>query len=140
MKSTFEHLYSVNEDGVNIPMGTNSKGDDIVFKLRESGCKEHEKAQRKYKKSLSLTRKNPDKEHEILSRIVAEAIIVDWSGVLNDKGKPLECTFENKFENLKKYKKLFFEILTEATNEENFRDIDPGYDEAADTEKNLKKS
>jgi hypothetical protein len=140
MKSTFDYLFSINEDGIDIHMGINANGDDIMFRLRESGCKEHEKAQRKYKKSLALTRKNPDKEHEVLSKIVAEAIIVDWSGVLDEKGKKLPCTFENKLENLKKYKKLFYEVLTEATNEENFRDVDPEYNEAKDTEKNLSKS
>ena len=139
-QSTFEYLYSTNEDGVDVHMGINAKGDDIIFKLRESGCKEHEKAQRRHKKSLSLTRKNPDKEHEVLAKIVAEAIIVDWSGVLDEKNKPVECTYENRFEALKKYKKLFYDVLTEATNEENFRNFDPEYDEAADTEKNLKKS
>jgi hypothetical protein len=143
MKSTFEQLYTTNEDGVNVPMGINANGDEIIFKLRESGCKQHEKVQRKYQKSLSLARKNPDKEHEILCRIVAEAIIVDWKGVLNEKGKPIACTFDEKFENLKKYKKLFYEVLSQSSNEENFNEIDPEYtsDTAAkDTEKNLKKS
>ena len=139
-QNTFDYLYSTNEDGVKVYMGINAKGDDIIFKLRESGCKEHEKAQRRHKKSLSLTRKNPDKEHEVLSKIVAEAIIVDWSGIIDEKGKAIACTFENKFEALKKYKKLFYEVLKEATNEDNFTTMETEYDEAADTEKNSKTS
>lgn len=138
--SSFEYLYSTSDEGVEIPMGMNADGKEIIFKLRESGCKEHEKSQRRYQKSLSLTRKNPDKEHELLARIVAESIIIDWSNVIDEKGKEIPCTFETKFEALKKYKKLFYDVIKEASNEENFRDFDPGYDEGEDTEKNLSKS
>jgi len=138
MKDTFEYLFSTNEKGVAIHMGINpANGEDVIFTIREAGCEHHEKTQRKYQKALSMVRKNPKKEHEILSKIMAEAIIVDWSGITDKKGKKIPCTSENKLDALIKQKKLFYAILTEASREENFQDIegDIGATEDA-TEKN----
>ncbi len=122
--NTFEQLFTTNEDGVEIFMGTNSKGGDIFFTIAENGNEKHEKAQRKYAKQLEAARKNPKKEHYLMAKIMAEAIVTSWRGVLDDDGAELAPTMENKVDAFNRYKKLFFAVLKEANNEENFMDSD----------------
>jgi hypothetical protein len=122
--NTFDQLFTTNEDGVEIFMGTNSKGGDIFFTIAESGNEKHEKSQRKYAKQLETARKNPKKEHYLMAKIMAEAIVTNWRGVLDDDGNELAPDMENKIDAFNRYKKLFFAVLKEANNEENFIDID----------------
>ena len=140
MKSTFDYLFSIEENGAEINMGANTDGTEIFFTLREAGCKEHEQSMRRYQKLLAASRKNPTREHEILARVVAEAIIVDWRGVKDVDGNDVPCTFENKLEALTKYKKLYYEVIAQASNEENFRYVDFENDIEEDSEKNSKTS
>ena len=137
-KSTFDSLFATNEDGVEIFMGTNADQSDIYFTIVESGNPKHEKAQRKYAKQLEAARKNPKKDHYLMAKIMAESIVIGWRGVKDDDGNELACTMENKIDAFNKYKKLFYAVLKEATNEENFRDFDtPSLAETnEDTEKN----
>jgi len=150
-KSTFDTLFSTKEDGVEIFMGTNKNGTDVFFTIAESGNPNHEKAQRKYAKQLEAARKQPKKEHWLMSKIMAEAIVTNWRGVIDEKGKEIPCTLENKIDAFNRHKKLFYAVLKEATNEDNFRDFDDFegdffedddvYEEPVrDTEKNSKKS
>jgi len=139
-KGTFEYLYTTEEDGVEIHMGVNANGESFYFTLRELGCEAHEKVQRKYNAALSRVRNNSKKEHEILSKIIAESILVDWRGVIDNKGKEIPCTMENKLDALMKHKKLLYAVMTESSKEENFRHIDDDDNSDEDTEKNSSKS
>ena len=135
MKSSFDDLFNSDKDIAEGYMGVNAKEKDIVFYLRETNCEEHEKCVRKYNRALERTRKNEKSHNKVLCQIIAESIIVDWKGVLDGKKKSIEPTFENKVDNLVKYKKLMMAVMEAASTQSNFKsDVDPGAE--ADTEKN----
>lgn len=147
-KSTFESLFATKEEGVEIFMGTNPDGSDVYFTIAENGNPAHEKSQRKYAKIMENSRNNPKKEHWIMSKIMAEGIVTNWRGVKDENGNELECTMENKVDAFNRHKKLFYAVLKESSNEDNFRDDDNfigNYDEIYEepekaTEKNSRKS
>ena len=147
-KSTFENLFTTSEDGVEIFMGTNPDGSDVYFTIAENGNPTHEKSQRKYSKLLEQSRKNPKKEHWLMSKIMAESIVTNWRGVLGEDGKPLACTMENKVDAFNKHKKLFYAVIKESLKEDNYKDDfigdyddDEIYEEPKEeTEKNSGKS
>ena len=148
-KSTFEHLFTSQEQGKEFFMGVNTNGTDVYFTIAENGNPLHEKVQRKYAKQLEAARKHPKKEHWLMSKIMAEAIVTGWRGVIDNDGNEIACTMENKVDAFNHHKKLFYAVLKEATNEENFKDDDLILDDdnddvyeepAKDTEKNSGKS
>lgn len=147
IKSTFEYLFTSQEQGKEFFMGVNANGTDVYISIAENGNPLHEKVQRKYAKQLEAARKNPKKEHWLMSKIMAEAIVTGWRGIIDEDGNEIPCTMENKVDAFNRHKKLFYAILKEATNEENFKadDVfdtdDDVYEEPIKgTEKNSKKS
>lgn len=136
MESSFTNLFLSDIDVAEVYMGVNAKEDDIIFNLREVNCEAHEKSVRKYTKALERTRKNDKSHNKVLCQIIAESIIVDWNGVLDENGEQIESTFENKVENLIKYKKLMTAVMQEASNESNFKE-DPDPQGEEDTKDNL---
>jgi|GEM_PF-2723419 len=140
--STVDQLFGYDaeksEQGVPEIVGVNSKGEDVVFYVAEAGNEKHEKVQRRYSKMLEATRK-VDKEHEkVISRIIAESILVSWEGMLDEKENLVEPTVENKTAYLIKYRKLRQKVMEIATNDSNFMP-DTGKTKseiAKDTEKN----
>ena len=124
--STFDELFMSNQDkatnGIEVPVGLNQKGDKVIFWIAEAGNENHEKIQQKYSQDLELARHNEDLYREIMIKIIAESILISWSGVIDDKGKAIESTVENKIESLTKYKKLYHRVMDIATDESKFRD------------------
>ena len=124
--STFDELFMSDPDkslnGIEIPVGLNQKGEKVIFWIAEAGNENHEKAQRKYSEDLELARHDDDLYREIMIKIIAESILISWSGVIDDKSKIIEPTIENKIESLTKYKKLYHRVMEIATDESKFRD------------------
>ena len=140
MKNTFDTLFTSDpdksENGTPITFGVNAKGDPVIFYIAEAGCENHEKVQRKYAKQLERSRHLPARREEIISKIIAESLLIKWEGVLDEKGKEVEPTYENKLEALRKYKRLYNEIMTIALDHENFIEEDENPNAEEDTEKN----
>jgi len=137
MKSSFDLLFVSDRDVAEIPMGFNSKEEEIIFLIREAGCKEHEKSQRKHAKELERTRKNDKLYDRVLCKIIAESILVGWKNVLDEDGEILDATYQNKFDALLKYKKLRAAVMDAATDESFFKDDEMDQEEGeVDTEKN----
>jgi hypothetical protein len=136
MKSSFENLFGSDIDVAEVWMGVNSKEEDIFFYLREMNCEIHEKCYRKYSRALERTRNNEKSHNKVLCQILSESIIVDWKGVLDDNGKRVKPTPENKVDNLVKWKKLMMAVMDASSTEANFRaDVDAGSEQ--DTKENL---
>lgn len=133
MKSTFDDLFKSDKETAKISVGFNNKDEEVTLIIAEAGCESHKKAQRKYTKALEGARKNEKKRNMIMAQICAESILVDWEGVIDSKGKPIDATVENKTECLIKYEKLMLAVIDASTDFANFKD-DP--DAEADTEKN----
>jgi len=137
--STFDSLFKSDDEksknGVPIEYGFNSKNEKVILYIAEAGNPNHEKAQRKYAKALENSRKNKDLYNEIICKIVAESILLRWEGVLDGDGEPIESTYENKFDALKRLRKLFLAVLDSASDTSNFSIEDAAAAEA-ETEKN----
>ena len=124
VKSTFDYLFTSTEEGKEIFMGVNKNGTDVYFTIAENGNPAHEKVQRKYAKQMENARKHPKKEHWLMSKIMAEGIVTNWRGVIDDDGNEIPCTMENKVNAFNHHKKLFYAVLKESSNEENYREDD----------------
>ena len=124
--STFDELFMSDPDkslnGIEVPVGLNQKGDKVIFWIAEAGNENHEKVQQKYSEELELTRHNDDLYQEVILKIIAESILVSWSGVIDNKGKAIKPTVENKIESLTKYNKLYHKVMQIASDESKFRD------------------
>lgn len=135
--SSLEELYKVDpeksEKGIEVPIGVNALGDDIIMIVAESGTKEHKKVQRKYERALEATRRNDKKRLVVMAKIIAESLLKNWKGVLDDDQKEVKYTVKRGIEALVKYERLSFEIIDASINRDNYR-----FDE--ETEKNLKPS
>jgi len=138
--NTLDNLFKSDENksvkGVPIVVGTNQNGDDVVFYIAEIGNPNHDKVQRRYSKQLERYRKREELQQQIIVKIVAESILVDWEGVLDDDGQHIEATLENKIAALTKYRKLFVEVMQEAGDPSNFALVDDDVNPEEDTEKN----
>lgn len=125
MQDTFIDLFKTDdnlaENGVKVPVGYNSKGKEVIFTVAEAGNPKHEAVQRRYAKALESTRRNPDRHRAVLCKVVAESILLDWEGVLDEDGNERECTLENRIEALITYKKLFYAVMDAAADEGNFK-------------------
>jgi len=135
---SIDELYKVDEklanEGAPITIGINSKDDPIIMFVAEAGNPMHKKVQRKYDRALETARNNPKRRRLLMAKIVAESILINWSGVLDSKGKEIKYTIQNGIDILLKHDKLNVEIMDAATDIENFRP------EEVETEKNLKTS
>ena len=109
-------------NGIEVPVGLNQKGDKVIFHIAEAGNENHEKIQQKYSEELELTRHNDNLYQEVIIKIIAESILVSWSGVIDNKGKAIKPTVENKIESLTKYNKLYHKVMQIASDESKFRD------------------
>lgn len=118
---TFNELFESELDTAEMFLGVNSKEQEIICNVRETGCPEHEKAQRKYAKMLERSRKNRTRRHAIMAKIVAESLLVSWSGFLDENGEEIPDTLENRIDALTKFKKFFFDVLEFAGDRENFQ-------------------
>jgi len=138
--NTLESLFKSDENkavkGVPIIVGTNQYDNDVVFYIAEIGNPNHEKVQRRYSRQLERYRKKEDLQQQLLVKIVAESILIDWEGVLDDLGQPIEATLENKITALTKYRKLFLEVMQEAGDPSNFAVVEDETTPEEDTEKN----
>ena len=135
---SIEELYKTDdklvEEGAPITIGMNVKDKPIIMYVAEAGNPKHKKSQRKYDRQLEIARNNPDRRRLLMAKIVAESILMGWSGVLDSKDKEVPYTIPNGIDALLKYDKLNIEIMDAATDIENYRP------EEVETEKNLKAS
>ena len=113
-------------------IGENSKGDDIVFIIGRIGGVEHERATRRLGKQIERARRNKDRHRKLLIEVMAQSLILDWIGLIDDDGKKVPCTLENKVQVLKDYQEIFALVAEAASDTANFRDDE----ELEETEKN----
>ena len=125
MANTFDELFTSDPDkavnGIPVPVGINQNNEKVIFWIAEAGNEKHEKVQRKYSEDLELARNNDVLYREILVKIVAESLLVKWSGVLDDNGEELAPTLENKIAALTQYRKLYHKVMDIATSETKFK-------------------
>lgn len=94
LKAAFGTDKSKEEDGTWIDVT-----DTISLKLRRFRSRAAREAAKRFSKQYATAKKRgltDEQAAEMTTKVMAEAIIVDWKGVEDDNG-PLACTFENKF-------------------------------------------
>lgn len=137
--ASFDKLYakdeSKSENGVPMEVGFNEKDEPIIFIIAEMGNAKNEKSMRRFEKALESSRRDKTRRRMVWAKILAESVLIDWKGVLDDKGEPIAPTFDNKVQALIKYDKLFTDVMEFAQNTDNFKPDD--VDAAEETEKNL---
>lgn len=119
-------------DTYDLYIGVNNKGDDIIFVIGRVGSVEHEKLTRKLSKQFERARRNKDRFRKLLTEVMAKTLILDWVGLLDDAGKKVPCTYENKMQVLTDYQEISALVAEAASETSNFRDDE----EEEETEKN----
>lgn len=122
---TFEDLFTTDENlsvnGVWMPMGQNSKGEEFSCLIAEAGNPKHEAAQRRYAKQLENTRRSPERHRNVLCRIVAETILLDWKGRIDAEGNEVKADLKARTKALIKYKKFFYAVMEISADESHYK-------------------
>ena len=139
--ASLEEIYQMDEDkslnGVEYELGLNAKNEPMILIIAEMGNTKNQKVMRKYDKALESSRHNKKKRQFIWAKVIAESILLDWSGMLDKRKKEVPATMENKIEMLVKYDGLFTDIMEASQDKDRFRPDDKS-DPDKDSEKNLK--
>lgn len=140
--ASLEEIYEIDEDkslnGVEYELGLNVKNEPIILIIAEMGNEKNQKVMRKYDKALETCRHNKKKRQMVWAKIIAESILLDWSGMLDTKKKEVPATMENKIETLIEYEGLFLDIMEASQDKDRFRPDNDDINPEEDSEKNLK--
>ena len=119
-------LYGTSEknekEGVVIDYGT------FAIRIKRAGpsnlafVRETRKIQEKYGRKLELNVMSDDDIRNIYFELFAKTVIVDWSGVVDEKGNEMECTPVNCIKLFTDLPDLYTDLQEQATNYETFRD------------------
>lgn len=139
--TTFDELFSVDKDksenGIPIEAGLNHKGEPITFFIADISSAPAQKTFRKYDKAFESSRHIPKKRAMVWARFIAEAILKNWTGVIDKDGAEIPASKENKIAVLSRYDKFLTIVLEETNRAENFRpESDSELSGEEDTEKN----
>jgi hypothetical protein len=101
-------------------------GDLGKFKIAAVRNPRHQKAIEKYnvpfKSFIQSGRPVPqDKQEEITNKALAEAVLVDWSGLKDRDGTDLPYSFENAYRLLTDLKRFRLQVIAVAMEAETFR-------------------
>jgi len=162
---SLENLYLVDEkkatDGIELELDLNEKEEPMVLIVAAMHAKNPlwEKTLRKYEKPRERARHSKKKRTRVWARIIAESILKDWRGILDENGNEEPATLDSKIEALIKYPVLIDDVMETAQSMDRYRpddldelDEDDAPDDAPDdpdiaeltpeedTEKNLQSS
>lgn len=136
--STLDDLYGSDEErstkGVDVHIGLNRKNDPIIIVVAEAGNAKHSQAMRKYERALESCRHNRKKRRLINAKIIAESLLLDWKGILDAKGKPVEANFDNKVDAMMHSSQFMGDVVDAASDRANF--VADQNDNSDETEKN----
>lgn len=100
-------------------------GDGISVKIRRFKSRASQEARRELDKPhADVIRRGPLPEalaEELLVKQMAKAIIVDWKGVTDADGNPLECTEEARYAILKELPEFRDEIFALSVERDHFK-------------------
>ena len=89
--------------------------------ITEMNNAKNQKVMRKYDKILESCRHKKSKRTLVWARIIAESILIGWSGVIDENGSPVEATTDNKIAALIKYDRLFLDVMEASQDTQRFR-------------------
>ena len=125
--NTLDSLFATDEklenEGIEIPVGMNEKEETVSLIIGSFGNPKHEKALTRYEKFLRAAKKSPERRKEIMAKVLAEGVLFDWVGMLDEAGKKLKYTPEEGSKALLKHKALYMLVLETAADEQNYQAI-----------------
>ena len=123
--NTLDSLFATDEklenEGIEVPVGINNKGGTVSLMIGAFQNPKHEKALARHNKLLQASKKNPERRKEIMAKVMAEGVLFDWVGMLDDAGKKLKYTPQEGAKALMKYKALYMMVLETAADEQNYQ-------------------
>ena len=100
-------------------------GDGIEVMVVRTNSKEAQKLKAKLERPYRKLSQVPDDVQEaIYEKMIAQAVIKDWKGVTDAKGKEIPYSGEAALEILKKFKDFRDDIIMAASELETFRQIE----------------
>ena len=123
-------LYDVYKTDVKKETKTGIKmewGDDLKIWLRRAGGnnsqfnKAMDAVMKPYRRQLQNETLEEGKAQELEATVYARAVVVDWEGVTDEKGKTLDCTEENIVKVFCDLPDLFLDVKQQAQSMANFR-------------------
>jgi len=127
--------------GAPVNIGLNKKNKPVILYVAEAGNEKHLKATRSHERALEASRHNQAKRRMINAKIIAEGLLMGWSGILDKDGNEVPATMENKVEALMHSMKMMGDVVDAAQDRANYiPDVTGADDEMIDpveeTEKN----
>jgi len=100
-------------------------GEGLRVRVRRFKSRVVQDASKKFNKTeVGVIRKGGMGEEaatDILVRIIAEAVIVEWQGVTDENGNELEATFDNKYATLKELPEFRDALFEQSVSMDNFK-------------------
>jgi hypothetical protein len=82
------------------------------------------KALRPHRRVIDQGRMDPDLSDELLRRVYANTVLLDWEGIKDEKGKSIPYTPQAGEEFFAAIPELFSELIDRATEAQNFVDAE----------------
>lgn len=128
---TFKTNKTVEQGGLVVGYGNNSKGKPIEIRLARAGgsnvafLSRYEILTKPHRRIMQMDTK-PDGFRDVMDgvmrQVYAETVIKDWQGVEDENGQDLEFNVDNVMKLLKDLPDLFNDIIEQANNSALFRD------------------
>jgi hypothetical protein len=102
-------------------------GEDVWVRVRSSDCPQHQKRTRtfaaKHWRQMSSGKIDPTLEWNETGKALAETVLLDWKGLLDDDGKeiPFSLQFATELMTNREFKEFRKAVVRAADDEANFQ-------------------
>jgi hypothetical protein len=118
---------NVEKEGIVLNYGKNSKGEDIEIRIARAGganvqyAKLLEVKTKPYRRQIQNETLDNDVAEKITKEVYAKAVVMGWTGVEDENGKPLEFSSENCIKLFDDLPDLWMDIQQQSTKAALFR-------------------
>ena len=118
---------NVEKEGIVLNYGKNSKGEDIEIRIARAGganvqyAKLLEAKTKPYRRQIQNETLDNEVAEKITKEVYAKAVVMGWTGVEDENGKPLEFSSENCIKLFDDLPDLWMDIQQQSTKAALFR-------------------
>lgn len=127
--TSFRMDETLEQDGVPLLFGKNSKGEMISLTIRRAGgsntafTQRYEALMKPYRRLEQLGKMDPDVQKELMQRLYAETVVAGWEGVLDeDDVTPVPFNVDNCIRLFQAAEVIFSEVVNTSMSAAVFRD------------------
>lgn len=123
----FETDPAIENDGVVLEYGMNSKDEPIEIRVRRAGgansafAKVFELKSKPFKRLIQADKLDRETGDRLLRETYAETVVIGWKGVEDKEGKPMPFSKENVIRLFTDLPSLFRDVVAQSQNESLFR-------------------